>query len=114
MRRGLIGVAMGLTAIALIYSPWGKRSGAHMNPSVTLTFWRLGKIKSIDALFYIVFQFLGGWVGVALVRGARSRMDGGSVGDVCGDRARSARRGRRGVGGVCHFIWADGHGSCIV
>jgi aquaporin Z len=28
-RRIPIGVAMGLTAIALIYSPWGKRSGAH-------------------------------------------------------------------------------------
>src|SRR5262245_30811564 len=26
------GIAMGLTNIALIYSPWGQRSGAHMNP----------------------------------------------------------------------------------
>ena len=31
-RRALMGVAMGLTAIALVYSPWGKRSGAHLNP----------------------------------------------------------------------------------
>ena len=44
IRRVLIGVCMGLTAIALIYSPWGKRSGAHMNPAVTLTFLRLGKV----------------------------------------------------------------------
>src|SRR6201997_3928454 len=43
LRRALTGVAMGLTAIALIYSPWGKQSGAHFNPSVTLTFFRLGK-----------------------------------------------------------------------
>ena len=44
MRRNVVGgVAMGLTAIALIHSPWGKRSGAHMNPAVTLTFLRLGK-----------------------------------------------------------------------
>jgi aquaporin Z len=35
VRRILAGVAMGLTAIGLIYSPWGKRSGAHMNPAVT-------------------------------------------------------------------------------
>jgi len=63
-RRGIIGLAMGGTAIGLIYSPWGKRSGAHMNPSVTLTFWRLGKITPDDALLYIAFQFLGGWLGV--------------------------------------------------
>jgi aquaporin Z len=67
VRRFLIGIAMGATAIALIYSPWGKQSGAHMNPAVTLTFYRLGKVKSHDALFYIVFQCLGGLVGVYLV-----------------------------------------------
>ena len=64
LRRALIGIAMGLTAIALIYSPWGKRSGAHMNPAVTLTFLRLGKIGSWDAMFYIAAQFLGGTAGV--------------------------------------------------
>jgi aquaporin Z len=65
-RRGIIGIAMGLTAAALIYSPWGKRSGAHMNPSVTVTFWRLGKMTRPDALWYILFQFLGGWMGVVI------------------------------------------------
>jgi len=65
-RRALIGVAMGGTAMALIYSPWGKRSGAHMNPAVTLTFLRLRKIPPWDALFYILFQFLGGLAGVLL------------------------------------------------
>jgi aquaporin Z len=66
IRRALIGVAMGLTAMGLIYSPWGKRSGAHMNPAVTLTFLRLGKIPPWDAFFYIIFQFLGGLAGVLL------------------------------------------------
>jgi aquaporin Z len=65
-RRVLIGLAMGLTAIAIIYSPWGKRSGAHLNPSVTLTFWRLGKVKTADAAFYIAAQFIGGWLGVEI------------------------------------------------
>ena len=54
---------MGGTAIAIIYSPWGKQSGAHINPSMTLTFFRLGKIKRCDAVFYIGFQFLGGLLG---------------------------------------------------
>ncbi len=67
MRRAIIGVAMGLTAIAIIYSPWGKRSGAHINPAVTITFFRLGKISLADALGYIVAQFIGGWLGVLLV-----------------------------------------------
>ena len=64
LRRSLIGLAMGLTAIGIIYSPWGQRSGAHMNPAVTLTFLSLGKIAPWDALFYVTFQFLGGIAGV--------------------------------------------------
>jgi aquaporin Z len=63
-RRALIGMAMGLTAVALIYSPWGQRSGAHMNPATTLTFLRLGKVMPWDAVFYIAAQFLGGACGV--------------------------------------------------
>ncbi|HKA00162.1 MAG TPA: aquaporin [Candidatus Solibacter sp.] len=60
------GVAMGLTAVAIISSPWGQRSGAHMNPAVTLTFLSLGKIAPWDALFYAVAQFAGGVAGVLL------------------------------------------------
>ena len=67
LRRMLIGIAMGGTAIAIVFSPLGKRSGAHFNPAVTLTFWRLGKVKGWDALFYIIAQFLGGVAGVAIV-----------------------------------------------
>src|SRR6516225_11764812 len=66
-RRMLTGIAMGSTAIALVFSPLGKRSGAHFNPAVTLTFWRLGKVKNWDAVFYIVAQFIGGIAGVMIV-----------------------------------------------
>src|SRR6476646_4455393 len=64
LRRLFMGVIMGTIAISLIYSPWGKQSGAHMNPAVTLTFYRLGKVKPWDALFYINAQFIGGVCGV--------------------------------------------------
>jgi aquaporin Z len=74
LRRLLIGLAMGFTAVAIIYSPWGKRSGAHLNPAVTLTFWRLGKVDSWDALFYTLAQFAGGVLGVALSAWVLSRM----------------------------------------
>ena len=62
----LMGTAMGITAIAIIYSPWGKRSGAHINPAVTITFFRLKKLSARDTLGYVVAQFVGGIVGVWL------------------------------------------------
>ena len=64
LRRALMGLAMGLTAVALIYSPIGQRSGAHFNPAVTLTFLRLGRVAPVDAAFYIAAQFAGGLLGV--------------------------------------------------
>jgi aquaporin Z len=67
LRRTLIGVAMGLTAIAIIYSPWGRQSGAHLNPAVTLTFLRLGKVAPADAIFYVAAQFAGGIAGTTLL-----------------------------------------------
>jgi hypothetical protein len=66
VRRLLGGLAMAATAISIIYSPWGKQSGAHMNPALTLTFLRLKKVETPDALFYVVAQFLGGVAGVTV------------------------------------------------
>jgi aquaporin Z len=66
VRRVLTGCAMGATAIALIYSRWGKRSGAHMNPATTLAFTRLGKVAPRDAVGYAAAQFAGGALGVVL------------------------------------------------
>lgn len=66
LRRLVMGIAMGSTAIAIVFSPLGKRSGAHFNPSVTWTFFRLGKIGAWDAAFYTLFQFAGGIAGVML------------------------------------------------
>ena len=63
LRRLLMGLAMGSTAIGIIYSPWGKQSGAHINPSTTITFFRLGKVAPWDVVFYILFQFIGGLAG---------------------------------------------------
>ena len=65
-RRAIMGVAMGLTAIGIICSPWGQRSGAHLNPSVTLTYWSLGRVRRWTATFYVAAQFLGGVAGVQL------------------------------------------------
>ena len=74
VRRLLMGIAMGLTAVLIIHSPPGKRSGAHFNPAITISYFRLGKIRGWDAIFYVVFQFCGGIFGVgvsAMILGSR-------------------------------------------
>ncbi|HEX4823896.1 MAG TPA: aquaporin [Candidatus Polarisedimenticolaceae bacterium] len=71
--RFVMGLAMGGTAIALIFSPWGKRSGAHMNPATTLTFFRLGRVGPWDAAFYVASQFGGGLAGTLVAAALLSR-----------------------------------------
>ncbi len=68
LRRWLMGCAMGLTAVGLIYSGWGRRSGAHMNPALTLTFLYLKKIGRYDAAWYILAQCAGGAAAMLLAK----------------------------------------------
>src|SRR5262249_46504873 len=67
-RRAFMGLAMGATTIAIVMSPWGKRSGGHFNPAMTATFYRLGKVEFWDAWLYVIAQFLGALCGVTLAR----------------------------------------------
>ena len=62
LRRFCVGVGIALTVVALIHCPWGRQSGAHFNPAVTLAHLSLGRIEPWDAAFYIVAQFIGGWL----------------------------------------------------
>ncbi len=66
LRRLLMGISMGVTAVLIIRSPMGKRSGAHFNPAITLTYLRLGMVSRPDAFFYVLSQFIGGIVGVGV------------------------------------------------
>jgi len=65
----LMGMAMAATAFLVIRSPFGRRSGAHFNPAVTLTFFWLGRMHRWDAAFYIAAQFGGAVAGVLTARG---------------------------------------------
>lgn len=67
-RSVITGVLMGITALIIFYSPFTAPSGSHINPAVTLTFLRLGKMCRYDALFYILFQFMGGITAVYLMQ----------------------------------------------
>jgi len=69
LRRSIMGVVIGLTAIGLAHSPWGRRSGAHLNPAMTWTFFRLDRVRASVALLYTLAQFSGGLVGCLVVAG---------------------------------------------
>src|SRR5689334_9469491 len=62
-RRSIMGLAMGATVIAIVMTPWGKQSGGHINPAITVTFFRLGKVNFWDAMFYAAAQFSGALCG---------------------------------------------------
>jgi len=66
-RRMIAGTLIGLTAMAVVYSPWGARSGAHCNPALTLTFTWLRKVAPHDSFGYVIAQFAGGALGFALI-----------------------------------------------
>ena len=67
-RRALMGVAMGTTIVSIVLSPWGKQSGGHFNPAITITFYRLGKVEFWDLCFYVLAQFAGAIGGVCVAR----------------------------------------------
>jgi aquaporin Z len=72
-RTIITGLLMGFTALLIFYSPATASSGSHINPAVTITFLRLGKMCRWDALFFIIFQLAGGILAVyimALVMGS--------------------------------------------
>jgi aquaporin Z len=68
MRNVWMSVAMGATALFIFYSPWTSPSGSQINPAVTITFLRLDKMCRYDALFFIIFQIIGGTVAVYIMQ----------------------------------------------
>ena len=68
LHRLLSGALPAGLLIAMIYSPWGRRSGSHMNPAITLAYIRLGKVGRWDGVFYIVAQLAGAVAAVLLLR----------------------------------------------
>ena len=61
-----IGLAFGLTVMACIYL-FGKISGAHLNPAVTIGLLISKNISLIDSVYYIVAQAIGAVLGSLLL-----------------------------------------------
>lgn len=68
VRRLLAGTIFAGTATAIVYSRLGRRSGAHINPAVTLAFLRMGKLRMEGAAGYVASQLAGAFAGALLVR----------------------------------------------
>lgn len=64
LRLLLTGTLFAGGIVMVVYSRLGQRSGAHINPAVTLAFWSMGKIAAPDAIWYVVAQVLGAIAGV--------------------------------------------------
>lgn len=68
VRRFVAGGLFGLSGTAASLSRWGRRSGAHLNPAVTLAFRVEGTISTARATGYVAAQLLGAVAGAAAVR----------------------------------------------
>jgi glycerol uptake facilitator-like aquaporin len=64
----VIGVLAGGVLTALILSPPGRRSGGHMNPSITVALWLMDVFPGRSVLPYVLAQLAGSVAGVGLAR----------------------------------------------
>ncbi len=59
-------LAVGFTLMILVYI-FGGISGAHVNPLITVALMSFKKIKTLDGVYYIIAQVLGGLAGVGII-----------------------------------------------
>jgi aquaporin Z len=63
-RTALMGAIVAAATLIIIRSPFGRRSGAHFNPALTVAYFSLGRIHRWDAFSYVMAHFFGGIAGV--------------------------------------------------
>lgn len=62
-RRAITGFLFGTVGALVAVSPLGRISGAHINPVVTLAFWRQGRMTARNAAGYALAQLAGAVLG---------------------------------------------------
>jgi aquaporin Z len=79
---GLLGIsfAFGLAVVAMAYAI-GPVSGCHINPAITIAMLIAGKIRSDDAIGYIIAQFIGAVAGAAILYVIQSGSHSFSMGE---------------------------------
>ena len=66
----LTGLLFGGTGSLVAISPLGRRSGAHLNPAITLGFWLTRTLHPYDLLGYVAAQMLGAAAGTIVMQAA--------------------------------------------
>jgi aquaporin Z len=67
-RIAIIAVVAGLAVVTVAVSALGRRSGAHLNPALTMGLWLQRTVSPADLAGYCAAQLAGGVLGVALAR----------------------------------------------
>lgn len=68
IRVTIVGTVAGLVVVGVAFSPLGRRSGAHLNPAVTIGLWLQKVTGRADLAGYCAAQIIGGIAGVAAAR----------------------------------------------
>jgi len=76
-RVGFLGIsfAFGLAVLAMVYAI-GAISGCHINPAISVAMWVAGKMKSKDAIMYIIFQCVGAVIAAIILLWIASGLPG--------------------------------------
>lgn len=64
----LVAAVAGLAVLAIILSPGGRQSGAHVNPAITVALWQMRAFPARSVVPYVLAQLLGSVLGVGLAR----------------------------------------------
>ena len=67
-RVAIVGTVAGLAVVGIALSPLGHRSGAHLNPAVTIGLWIQKVTGRADLAGYCIAQTIGAIIGVAAAR----------------------------------------------
>lgn len=76
-----VSLAFGLSVLTMVYAI-GPISGCHINPAITFAMWINKKISGKDALMYVLFQLIGGFVGAGILALFAGHADGLAVNAV--------------------------------
>ena len=102
------GIAMGLTAVCIISSPWGQRSGAHMNPALDADLSVARQDRAVGrALLYRARSSRADWPASLICRVAHRAAASRRGRQLCRDGARARRAVGRVRGRVRDLVPAD-------
>ncbi|MEV5493688.1 aquaporin [Streptomyces bobili] len=68
LQLAAVGLIVGAALAWALSSPWGRYSGGHLNPAVTLALWLTGAFPGRRVLPYVAAQLTGSLAGTGLAR----------------------------------------------